>query len=680
MSLTSPGPSFPSEASAGSESFSFSHLEGYDFEFDPPLDVKYECPICLSILKEPCQTNCGHRFCRDCIHRWLRESGKRCPIDNEALSQQNIFPDNFAKREILNSGVKCPNHKEGCKIVVTLSQLRTHLDECPLSLRPCPYNCASILHQGEMKEHVEKHCQLRLVSCPLCQNKVMAANLGEHALTCPRAPVQCQHCSKEIRRDEVERHIKEACENVKVPCPFHLLGCNFMNERRKEDDHLLAEIPSHMKQLSQVMSSLVHHLDSVTQQINKNGVTQNHNHSAVVAEMSRSISQLKMNSQRPIPQMSFPSSMSEHYLPGHQNWSNPVGNFQKYGSDSCSADGSPQSSLSDSGANRRISLPHSFVMVNGGSLSEKSCNRSKSSVVSVPQSASSNPGPPSFGHVSPPPAFPLTNGRQTVLPFSELSPVHNVSQNGILSSSPSSLSHPYAVNSSNGNQRFGLHSEGEKKIQMFVTALQELCIQQTEDLAHQQQLVQQMYHQLCETQKSNQDLTKQLRELESQRLHFDTRYHCGDFYWHIPKYSDLRKKALSGETSILHSSPFLTGPWGYKLCIRANISGLMNYDHEHYLSLFIHFMQGSNDTLLRWPFKGQIVLAVIDQNEVYSERKDIVETLEAKPHLEAFKQPTSARNHKGFGFTEFMSLSALEEGSFIRNDTIVIRAQVFPEK
>lgn len=73
MSLTSPGASsFPSEASVASETFSFSHVEGYDYEFDPPLDVKYECPICLSTLKEPCQTNCGHRFCRDCIHRWLR--------------------------------------------------------------------------------------------------------------------------------------------------------------------------------------------------------------------------------------------------------------------------------------------------------------------------------------------------------------------------------------------------------------------------------------------------------------------------------------------------------------------------------------------------------------------------------------------------------------------------------
>lgn len=53
-----------------------------------------------------------------------RGNGNRCPVDNEILSEQEIYPDNFAKREILNCTVKCPNHKDGCKSVVTLTQLQ----------------------------------------------------------------------------------------------------------------------------------------------------------------------------------------------------------------------------------------------------------------------------------------------------------------------------------------------------------------------------------------------------------------------------------------------------------------------------------------------------------------------------------------------------------------------------
>ena len=46
--------------------------EGYDEYFDPPLENKYECTICLLGLREPVQTTCGHRFCKGCILRSIR--------------------------------------------------------------------------------------------------------------------------------------------------------------------------------------------------------------------------------------------------------------------------------------------------------------------------------------------------------------------------------------------------------------------------------------------------------------------------------------------------------------------------------------------------------------------------------------------------------------------------------
>lgn len=46
--------------------------EGYDENFDPPLEDKYKCHICCLGLREPVQTSCGHRFCRGCIVRSMR--------------------------------------------------------------------------------------------------------------------------------------------------------------------------------------------------------------------------------------------------------------------------------------------------------------------------------------------------------------------------------------------------------------------------------------------------------------------------------------------------------------------------------------------------------------------------------------------------------------------------------
>jgi len=46
--------------------------QGYDVEFDPPLESKYECPICLMGLRSAVQTPCGHRFCDLCIRKSIR--------------------------------------------------------------------------------------------------------------------------------------------------------------------------------------------------------------------------------------------------------------------------------------------------------------------------------------------------------------------------------------------------------------------------------------------------------------------------------------------------------------------------------------------------------------------------------------------------------------------------------
>lgn len=48
------------------------HQQGYDVEFDPPLESKYECPICLMALRNAIQTPCGHRFCKNCIEKSIR--------------------------------------------------------------------------------------------------------------------------------------------------------------------------------------------------------------------------------------------------------------------------------------------------------------------------------------------------------------------------------------------------------------------------------------------------------------------------------------------------------------------------------------------------------------------------------------------------------------------------------
>lgn len=53
------------------------------------------------------------------------DTGQRCPVDNEMLSKDQLFPDNFAKREILSLTVRCPN--SGCVDKMELRHLEVRM-------------------------------------------------------------------------------------------------------------------------------------------------------------------------------------------------------------------------------------------------------------------------------------------------------------------------------------------------------------------------------------------------------------------------------------------------------------------------------------------------------------------------------------------------------------------------
>ncbi|KAM8970655.1 TNF receptor-associated factor 6 isoform 2-T3 [Sarcophilus harrisii] len=159
-------------------------IQGYDVEFDPPLESKYECPICLMALREAVQTPCGHRFCKACIVKSIRDAGHKCPVDNEILLENQLFPDNFAKREILSLTVKCPN--EGCLLKMELRHLEFHDQNCPLATVFCKY-CNTMLIREQMPNHYD--------------------------IDCPTAPIPCTFstfgCDKKMQRNHLARHLQE---------------------------------------------------------------------------------------------------------------------------------------------------------------------------------------------------------------------------------------------------------------------------------------------------------------------------------------------------------------------------------------------------------------------------------------------------------------------------------------
>lgn len=200
---------------------------------------------------------------------------------------------------------------------------------------------------------------------------------------------------------------------------------------------------------------------------------------------------------------------------------------------------------------------------------------------------------------------------------------------------------------------------------------------QDESLARHDQQLLDLSHQKEYHDRIIRELKMKVRTLENTIQDMEGRCGNGIYVWRIKNYLKLRREAERGEVTAIHSSSFYSSYYGYKLCIRVNLNGVDAAKGTH-LSLFIHFMQGEYDDILEWPFSGRIVLTVIDQNPICEMRNNISETLMSKPNLAAFQRPVSTRNHKGFGYMEFLPLSVIDGSTYVKNDTLIIKATVIP--
>ncbi|XP_033096299.1 TNF receptor-associated factor 6-like isoform X2 [Anneissia japonica] len=191
---------------------------------------KYLCPVCLSVMKDPVQTKCGHRFCRACI---LRISGPRqyakCPVDNTWFYiNGDMFDDVAVSREILVLSCMCDNEKNGCHWKGELFYLQEHLDFCDFCQVTCPNGCEQQYLRQQNSSHLQD-CPLRMVECSQCCENVTAKDLTRHQLLlCPKLPVSCVLCGRNgILREEIPKHVSEEgnCPNTPIPCQFEALGC-----------------------------------------------------------------------------------------------------------------------------------------------------------------------------------------------------------------------------------------------------------------------------------------------------------------------------------------------------------------------------------------------------------------------------------------------------------------------
>ena len=203
-----------------------------------PRDLR--CPVCLYVLKDPCQISCGHRFCSTCIEDLRKQSGGvlSCPVDRQAV-MGDIFPDMAVKRHINSLKVKCLCFKKGCGWIGDLVDRKTHLKTCKYACRSCPM-CGLLLQSFELEFH-QTICPKRPFECKHCQQKFPLNDMDIHFADCIQFPMLCPNgCSDTvlIPRSLMADHIQNECPLKLLPCTLEAFGCVEKIRRNEMGSHL----------------------------------------------------------------------------------------------------------------------------------------------------------------------------------------------------------------------------------------------------------------------------------------------------------------------------------------------------------------------------------------------------------------------------------------------------------
>lgn len=93
----------------------------------------------------------------------LRTQNPSCPIDNHHLTEKDLFPDNFTRREIQQLRQPCANSAAGCETVLSPLDMDVHLALCAHGLPPTSRSHGAASVAGDKQRLHE--CTFKMCGC-----------------------------------------------------------------------------------------------------------------------------------------------------------------------------------------------------------------------------------------------------------------------------------------------------------------------------------------------------------------------------------------------------------------------------------------------------------------------------------------------------------------------------------
>ena len=124
---------------------------------------------------------------------------------------------------------------------------------------------------------------------------------------------------------------------------------------------------------------------------------------------------------------------------------------------------------------------------------------------------------------------------------------------------------------------------------------------------------------------------------------------------------------------IWYSTPFYTGPDGYKLQLRVHANGDGSGEGTH-VSVYVHLMKGEYDHMLTWPFKCDITIRLLNWREDKGHVEEILDFNDSDDIKYRKRVMQGVRATDGLGY-DFISHSDLyynitNNSEYINNDIL----------
>lgn len=144
---------------------------GYNVQqFVCDIDPNLLCGICAGVLEKAVITPCGHSYCDECLETWLQrrieEEGipASCPACRTELFVTDTIPVIALRGMVDGLIVQCPNVDDGCKMVMKLDNVNSHLKDCSYEPVQC-CGCWKNIQRRDLAEHHASCASIRRICC-----------------------------------------------------------------------------------------------------------------------------------------------------------------------------------------------------------------------------------------------------------------------------------------------------------------------------------------------------------------------------------------------------------------------------------------------------------------------------------------------------------------------------------